>query len=102
MTSIFIKNICCFRFQRSQVGTKNRERRKNNLKALVLLGFLKNLPFPVPDLSFRPQPLFYKAFPVPNIYYVYIGMFFPRTHTYIQNVKTDAVGIHNLILEASA
>jgi len=100
MPSIFIKNISDLRFlpRCSRGGTKNWERRKNSPKALVLKGFTKNFPFPLPDLSFQPQPLFHKGFPLPTIYYVYIGMFL-GTHTYIRNVNNKTGGIQKLSLE---
>lgn len=103
MPSILINNIRYLRFLPgcSRGGTKNWERKKNCPKALVSLGFAKNFPFPVPNSGFQLQPLVYKAFPLPTIYYVYIGMF-QGTHTYIRNVINKTAGIQTLILEASA
>ena len=103
MTLILIKNTSYFRsrFQHSWGGSKFWERKKNNLKASVLLGFSKNFPFPVPNLRFQLQPLSHKGFPVPTIYYVYIGMFL-GTHTYNLNVNNKTGGIQNLTLEVFA
>tara|TARA_B100001778_G_C18138305_1_gene428194 strand:- start:104 stop:418 length:315 start_codon:yes stop_codon:yes gene_type:complete len=103
MTSIFIEKsiICVPASQCSHWEGNFWERDKTTLKALVLLGFSKKFAFPVPSLSFWLQPLFYGRSRLPNIYYVYIGMFFPRTHTYIQNVKTAAAGIQKFNMEVS-